>query len=312
MKIAIVGAGLSGAYMYHLLSQNKEYEITLFEKSRGTGGRCSTRFIDDKKIDHGTPLFDSKDFNYEKLITKYIDNNILKKEGSEYLPVNGINKICSSLIDTNDLITTTKITQLKKINNFWILKDENNNTYGEFDRVILTIPAPQILELDLALEESISTLLKDVTYDPIATLVAYSHSFENIMNPKLLSNEKFSKIIDNSLKYGYDNFSSYVLHLDPSITKEKNFKNKQAIQDFVVSLVQDISGIDLEEDFHLIPHFWKYAFAKDIIKKDYLLNNDGTLAIIGDYFNGSNLEASVKSSSALYEQRFNIKVQHEL
>jgi predicted NAD/FAD-dependent oxidoreductase len=312
MKIAIIGAGLSGTHMYHLLSQNIEYEITVFEKSRGTGGRCSTRFLDDKKIDYGTPFFTTDNSYFKALCQRYIDNDILKIENSKYLPIDGINKICSSLIDTDNLITETKITKLEKINNLWIIYDEHNKSCGEFDRVILTIPAAQILELDLELEKQLTTLLKCVTYDSIGTLMAYSHSFENIMNPKLLANEKFSKIIDNSLKYGYDNFSSYVLYLDSSITKEQNFKNKKEIQDFIVKTVEDISGIDLKEDFHLIPHFWKYALVKNSIRKDYLLNNDNSLAIIGDYFNGSNLEASIKSSTALYEQNFNLKVQDEL
>jgi predicted NAD/FAD-dependent oxidoreductase len=304
MKIAIVGAGLSGTHMYHLLSQNKEYEITLFEKSRGTGGRCSTRFIDDKKIDHGTPFFTTDDSYFKALCQRYIDNDILKIENSQYLPIDGINKICSSLIDTNNLITETKVTKLEKINHMWIVYDDNNNTYGEFDKIILTIPAPQILELDIVLDSNIIELLKSVRYHSIASLLIYSHSFENIMNPKLLASKKFCKIVDNSLKYGYDNFSSYVLHLDSNITKEQNFKNKDAIQDYIVTCVKDICSIDLEEDFHLIPHYWKYAFVEHSISADFILSNDKSIGIIGDFFKGDNLESSISSSSKLYKEVF--------
>ena len=55
MKIAIIGAGFSGCNLYDNLKLQFE-DITIFEKSRGVGGRLSTKYIDDKFIDHGTPF----------------------------------------------------------------------------------------------------------------------------------------------------------------------------------------------------------------------------------------------------------------
>lgn len=50
-KIAIIGAGLSGLSIAHLL---KDYaQITVFEKARGVSGRLSTRRAEPYVFDHG-------------------------------------------------------------------------------------------------------------------------------------------------------------------------------------------------------------------------------------------------------------------
>ena len=46
MKIAIIGAGFSGCNLYNNLKDKYE-NITIFEKSRGVGGRLSTKYIEE-------------------------------------------------------------------------------------------------------------------------------------------------------------------------------------------------------------------------------------------------------------------------
>lgn len=67
MKIAIIGSGLSGCNLFNLLSMNN-HEVTIFEKARGAGGRCSTRYVNDEFIDHGTSSFEAteKEFIYDQ------------------------------------------------------------------------------------------------------------------------------------------------------------------------------------------------------------------------------------------------------
>jgi predicted NAD/FAD-dependent oxidoreductase len=53
MRIAIVGAGFSGCYLASQLVK-KGHEVILFEKSRGAGGRMSTRTNSSQQhINHG-------------------------------------------------------------------------------------------------------------------------------------------------------------------------------------------------------------------------------------------------------------------
>ena len=176
-------------------------------------------------------------------------------------------------------------------------------SYHPFDKLIITIPTPQILDLNIELPFNIEEKLRTVTYESIATLLIHSYTFQNIMNPKLVNNSSFKKIVDNSLKYDYGNFSSYVIHLNSSLCREQNFANKDEIKEYMLKRVYDISGIKLEDDFYVMPHFWKFANVIKYIDENYLYDEELSLGICGDYFKGDNLEGSYLSSKSLYTEK---------
>ncbi len=303
MKIAIIGAGFSGSHIYHLLKKDG-HDVKIFEKSRGAGGRCSTRYINDKLIDHGTAFFEANNQSFKDFCQLKVEENILIKNENSYYPTNGINKLCSSMINDLDFIKNRKILSAKKINNFWVLTDENNVKYENFDKLIITIPVPQLLQMDIQLDNTIVEQLKNVKYNSIATIMVYSHTLQNIMNPKLINDKSFKKVVDNSSKYEFSNFSSYVIHLNEELTNQQNFNSKDEVEKFTVKKVFDISGIDLKDEFHIVPHFWKYAFVKKSLEEDYIYDSELSLGLCGDYFNGSNLEGAYLSSKRLYEKEF--------
>ncbi|MFQ6540261.1 FAD-dependent oxidoreductase [Aphanothece stagnina] len=51
-RIAVVGAGMAGLAAARAL-QAQGFAVTVFEKSRGFGGRCATRWIGDYRFDTG-------------------------------------------------------------------------------------------------------------------------------------------------------------------------------------------------------------------------------------------------------------------
>jgi len=57
--IAIVGAGLAGLTCARRLA-DAGVEVTVFEKSRGPGGRCATRRSDFGPFHHGAPSFSAR------------------------------------------------------------------------------------------------------------------------------------------------------------------------------------------------------------------------------------------------------------
>jgi renalase len=56
LKIAIIGAGMAGLSAATHLVENG-HSVTVFEKSRGIGGRMSTRREGDFEFDHGAQYF---------------------------------------------------------------------------------------------------------------------------------------------------------------------------------------------------------------------------------------------------------------
>lgn len=303
MNIAIIGAGLSGANVYRLL-KSQGHEVTVFEKSRGAGGRCATRYIEDKKIDHGTPFFEAKNERFLSFCHDLVHENILTKKEDSYYPVDGMNKICSFLLDKEDMVLQTRIIKADYVNNQWLLIDENNNNYEGFDKLILTIPAPQILQMDIVLDEDIKAQLESVQYDSIATLLVYAFTIENLDSPYLQNDIMFKKVVNNSKKYNYKNFNSYLLHLNPSLSNHHNFASKEAVKEYMINKIYTLTGENLEEDFHVVPHLWRYAFVSQRIYKEYLYDKNYGLGICGDFFKYKDLEGSFLSSTYLIDNHF--------
>ena len=57
IKIAIIGAGVSGITCAEALSKNSKIDLCIFEKSRGVGGRTSTRRSGNYSFDLGFQVF---------------------------------------------------------------------------------------------------------------------------------------------------------------------------------------------------------------------------------------------------------------
>lgn len=304
MRISIIGAGLSACNLYNNLKK-EDYDITIFEKARGTGGRLSTKYIEDKFIDHGTPYINTNNSSLLNFLETKTKENVLKKIDNNYYPTNGINKLCSSLIDKKDLVINTKIVKTSFANNSWTLFDENNKAYEDFDFVVFTIPATQILENDFDLGEQTQEDLEKVTYDAMATLICYrkkqdDFSFKDF--EKFEKSELFFKIIDNSSKYKYKDFESYIFHLNKKFVQENIDLSKDEIFKLIHKKIQQEFNLNLKDDFEVIEHLWRYAFVKDFLKKDFIINEKKAYGICGDYFNGINLEASYQSSKKIAEK----------
>jgi renalase len=75
MKIAIIGAGIAGLTLARHL--NPKYEITIFEKSKGLGGRMATRYDDEYEFDHGAQYFTARSQEFKDFLKPYIEKNIV-------------------------------------------------------------------------------------------------------------------------------------------------------------------------------------------------------------------------------------------
>lgn len=297
MKIAIIGAGFSGCNLYNNLKEKYE-DIIIFEKSRGVGGRLSTKYVDDKFIDHATSSLIPITDDLKMFCLDLAKNGVVKAKYDEFIPKNGINQICKFLIDEKDLIKNTKIAKAQNIDNKWILEDKNYNIYEGFDLLFITIPAPQILQMKIELQNDFKEKLSHIKYDSIFSLILHSNKDIKLDKSLLYENPDIKNIINNSIKYLYKDFISYIIHSTKEFANCINEKSKEEICEIFLDNFDDETKEKFER-FTIIPHLWKYAFAKTSLDMPYFLNEEKNLGICGDYFNHSNMEAALLSSELL-------------
>ena len=67
-NIAIIGAGLSAASLSNFIKK----DLDIYEKSRGAGGRCSTRRVENVGLfDHGLQYIKNPSSEFKKMLNDY-------------------------------------------------------------------------------------------------------------------------------------------------------------------------------------------------------------------------------------------------
>lgn len=172
MRLAIIGAGMAGlAAGRALRARFPDWAITIYEKSRGVGGRVATRRRDGFTFDHGAQCIKSPSPAVERLITHELASDTLRRialptwtfdatntiaEGDaaqnaaqNYTYADGNNRLGKLLADGLDVRRAMRVAALRGTGDGgrWALLDLAGTTIGEADLVLLTPPAPQIVEL---------------------------------------------------------------------------------------------------------------------------------------------------------------------
>ncbi|KAK9077644.1 hypothetical protein SSX86_005981 [Deinandra increscens subsp. villosa] len=215
-KVAVIGAGISGAVCASNLAKNG-ISVTIFESARGPGGRMSRRreIAEDGRelyFDHGAPYFSTTNSDVEEMIrvwearglvaewkqnfgsfdfiTKKFGN--FEKEGlkKKYVGLPGMNSICRALchepgVESQFGVMVGSLEWLEN-KNLWSLKDKDGHDLGQFngvvasDKSIFSRRFTQLTgkppPLDLHLIPGLADIIKDV---PVRPCFAVMLAFEN-------------------------------------------------------------------------------------------------------------------------------------
>ena len=165
-KIAVIGAGLAGITFACIMKD--KFNVKIFEKSRGVGGRMSTRKESPFIFDHGAQFFKIKTTECKKFFSQlftqeiirpwsfklaYFEGNhlreikIIKNADKFYVGVPNMDSILKYISRDCNVILDTKIERIKRKNDKWELYDQNKKTHGMYDWIILSLPAEQSLDL---------------------------------------------------------------------------------------------------------------------------------------------------------------------
>jgi len=197
-SVAIIGAGCSGLAAAHEL-RDAGFAVTVFEKSSGVGGRAATRNQQGFIYDYGAQYIKQGSSVSVALITERFHVadliNISKPvwifDGHGYIqegdPIqnaepkwnyrSGLNTLPVSMALGLDIRQQTGIGHLQQNVIGWRLFDESGQHAGEYDRVLISIPAIQAVELieasqvPIAQRENICALLRKASYNPLLSVI---------------------------------------------------------------------------------------------------------------------------------------------
>ena len=321
-KIAIIGAGFSGIILGQELS--KISEVKIFEKARGSGGKMSTRRVDEFAFDHGVQCLTARTKDFQNFLSPHIlSGDVAAWEGksinfhvdksvtpqilfeTNFVASPAMNSLCKKLSAGLDISFQTEIIPLKeKTSQGWHLEDKSGNSLGVFDLLISSAPPAQTVNL-FGSYISPNQSLRQVLMEPcFALMVGFKNKLQFDWILAKVQNNPLKLISFNSSKPGRNQENScFVAHTKEAWTKENIGRDIAEVEKILLQNFSEITGLsDIKPD-HVSAHLWRYALVeKNPNEKRHFIDIDLGLAATSDWVSNSRVEDVWLSAMSLLKE----------
>lgn len=320
-RVAVIGAGISGLICAQRL-QDAGFDVTVFEKSRGTSGRMSTRRTDRGfRFDHGAQYFTVRDPLFERSVADWRVEGVVsiwdaeigtlnqgaytpkEEETLRYVAVPGMNQIGRHLAEKLNVHFQTRVMPPVRDNGRWLVYDDREFLLDEFDYVVSSAPAAQSAELLVASPE-LSTIAQQVKMTGCwAVMLAFEKSLGLPFDAAFVEESPLSWIACNSSKPGRnDNGETWVLHASPEWSEAHLEQQPDEVLAPLISAFWQSTGCaPLPSTFHSA-HRWRYALPSDPLSERCLFDPELRIGACGDWCGGPRVEGAFMSGYELAER----------
>ena len=310
--VAIIGAGMAGLTAANLLKDR--FDVTVFDKSRGVGGRMSTRYADAYEFDHGAQYFTIGNPEFEALISSlgegvqpWESNGLyLKLDGSEldtgrprFVGAPRMNTVAKTMAKGLCIKIGRRVTDIGGGEGRYTLSFEEGPSAGRFEHLICTAPAPQSAAL-LSAGSPLQEILDQVRMRAcFALMVGLEVSVDLDWDSLRVEEGPVSWIALNSSKPGRDpDHTTLVIHASPDWSDDHKEHDRDNVQAALLSRASELCGIELENAGHIALHRWLYAYADEGVGDDYLVDPESGIILAGDWCLGGRVEGAFLSGRA--------------
>jgi renalase len=315
-SVAVIGAGLSGLIAARILKEHG-CQVTVFEKSRGFGGRMATRRANpDIPFDHGAQYFTVRDEAFQHYVTSWIKRGVAAQwngrivqlgkgecrdvdaSTQRFVGVPGMSAIGRDMAVDLTVRLETRIRQVNREGKVWTLADFEDRTHGPFDRLVVAVPSSQAAEL--LPDHPFAEKARRVQMTPCwAALIALPITLDVPWDGAFVNDERLAWIARNSSKPGRNgNPDCWVLHASPSWSLQNlEASREEVIQQLLASfevLVRRKTGIPLYADVHR----WMYSAIPEPLNDLAWHDPKLGLCLCGDWLAGARVEGAFRSGVA--------------
>ena len=225
VPIAIIGTGIAGLSAAQAL-RDAGHTVHLFDKSRGSGGRMSSKRSDAGSLDLGAQYFTARDRRFVTEVQRWQAKGWVAEwtpqlynshggqlspspdEQTRWVGTPRMSAITRALIGDLEAHFACRITEVFRGEQHWHLQDAEGFTHGPFSHVVIATPAPQATAL-LAAAPKLAGVAAGVKMDPTwAVALAFDTPLETPMEGCFVQDSPLDWLARNRSKPGRDS------HLD--------------------------------------------------------------------------------------------------
>ena len=303
IDVAIIGAGITGLACARRLAAAGRSPV-LFDKGRGIGGRVATRRVDGLQFDHGAQYVSARDGGFAGALAGLARSGHaasweIGTGRTVTVGTPGMSVLARGLAQGLDVRQTALVTAISPDGQGWLLRIGEAGHRAA--RVVVTVPAPQAVEL-LGADHPLAARLASVSMESCLTLmaaVAAPAPFVTRNDP----DDPLAWIAQDSSKPGRPSgdLAAWVAQGGPSFSERHLESDNDAIVTLMLPLLCDRLGVAVDQVHHAAAHRWRYARVTAALGQSFLRSSDATLYLAGDWCLGARVEAAWASGTAAAE-----------
>ncbi|MFZ9196370.1 MAG: NAD(P)/FAD-dependent oxidoreductase [Burkholderiales bacterium] len=279
LRIAVVGAGIAGLACARSL-RNAGHAVRVFEKSRGAGGRMSTRRTDHGSYDHGAQYFTARDPLFRAAVDQWLAQGlvapyagrIVRLEQGEVIPLShpeqryvatpGMTAVCRALSADLEIDFECQITAVTPGESGWRLSWEEGGDSG-FDAVVLAIPAAQASPLCVAVPD-LAVQLRQGGHEPCwAAMVRYEAPLPLEFDAAFVESDVIGWVMRDASRPGRVPGERWVLHANAEWSKAHLENSAETVAPLLMDAFCAAAGFDAEA-VEFRAHRWRFALSRGL------------------------------------------------
>lgn len=319
--IAVIGAGIAGLSCATAL-RHTGCHVSLFDKSRGPGGRMSTRQGDGWQCDHGAQYFTARDPDFRAEVARWEQAGAAAQWRPEMVrfDVDGARKRCGAadrfvgtprmtapatfLASTLDLRTDAAISALRREHAGWRLQLEGGELLARrFDAVVLAVPAPQAAALLRDVAPLQAALAAGARMQGCwAMMLQYPAPLALGFDAAFVNRGGLRWVARDSAKPGRGGSGeSWLLHASAEWSEAHIECDAASVAALLLPEFAQLGGPAPER---WSAHRWRYASTVNVQAENDVCSWDReqALGLCGDWLNGGTVEAAWLSGRALAQR----------
>ena len=317
MKIAVLGSGVAGLSAAREL-QSRGISVKLFDKSRGVGGRMSTRYAGDWEFDHGAQYFTAQDPDFKAEIDAAVAAGVAARwpatglylSGGEVSAdtgrgryvgqprMNSLPKYWAQSLDVHLGRRVAKVEKNKvKKPTGWDISFEDGSRESGFDGVISTLPPAQAKEVLPRCFTRMTAVKSAEMHACFCLMVGLGAPMDLKWESLRVKNLPIDWIAVNHAKPGRSKtLGSLVVHSEAAWSDKHADADRDWVQNIMLETTSSLMGVDLFDAPHIALHRWLYASSKSS-PEQYCLAGEGIVAA-GDWCLGGRVQGAWLSGRA--------------
>ncbi|MGZ2258022.1 NAD(P)/FAD-dependent oxidoreductase [Roseobacter sp. A03A-229] len=314
-RIAIIGAGLTGLTLARALQPIAA--VTVLEKSRGLGGRMSTRRADPFAFDHGAQYFSAKGAAFREFLAPHLASGVVQPwtprrtvlpESAElppdwtaprYVAVPGMTALAKALTEGLAVERAAHVSAIQREGGAWRLTDREGESLGAYDWVISTAPAVQTAALMPEAFAGHAALAETKMQGCYSLMLGFDKPLDVSWDAAWVREAPLAWIAVDSSKPGRGAATCVVAQASNDWAGANLERDQGAVREELVQAFVEVTGLSAAEAAYVSLHRWRYANVTVPAGAPFLLDADTGLAAAGDWCGAGKVEAAFESATAL-------------